>query len=897
MIRTEEGHLAHYGILRRSGRYPWGSGGTESIRNKSFLDTINELKKSGMSETEIARGYGITTTQLRAANSIASAQQRQEKIHTVRRLAEKGYSNVAIGERMGLNESSVRSLRAAGAKDKASAIQSTSKMLQDHVDRKGMVDVGRGVESHLGITSTRLNTAIAVLREKGYELFNIRVPQVTTGQQTTTKVLAKPGTTFGHVSRNKDKIGTIMNTYSEDHGRSWLGVQPPISVNSRRIRVNYKEDGGAKSDGVIYVRRGAKDLSMGSANYAQVRIMVDGTHYIKGMAVYRDDLPKGVDLVVNTNKPRSEGKKGVMKPISDDPENPFGATIRQIHDSSGKVSSAMNKVNEEGDWDNWSRNFSSQMLSKQNPTFARQQLNVTYDRRIRELNEIRALTNPTVRKDLLIKFADETDSAAVHLHAAALPRTANKVLLPITSIKPGEIYAPTMRNGERVALVRHPHGGTFEIPDLTVNNRNREARRIIGTAARDAVGIHHTVAQRLSGADFDGDSVLVIPNNRRQVKHTPALEGLKNFDPQVYRLPKDSPIPRISPARKQTEMGKISNLITDMSLRGANVDEKSRAIRHSMVVIDSEKHELDFRQSEKDHGIQSLKEKYQGKKTGGASTLISRAGAEVRIPERIPRPPKQGGPIDPRTGKRVFVPTGRMVPEVKTRRDPVTGTRVRYRTGRMVPKKEVHERLAITEDARSLSSDTHMERIYVEHSNKLKAMANSARKEAVSIKGTPYSPSARKVYRNEVASLNSKLNIAKRNAPLERHAQRLAHNTVTLKRQANPNMEPETLKKIKTQALTEARNRTGAQKHRIKITSSEWDAIQAGAISTSKLEEIIGNSDADVVKTLAMPKQKLKMTSSKIARAQAMLAAGYTQSEVADALGVGLTTLKVSLSE
>jgi hypothetical protein len=110
-------------------------------------------------------------------------------------------------------------------------------------------------------------------------------------------------------------------------------------------------------------------------------------------------------------------------------------------------------------------------------------------------------------------------------------------------------------------------------------------------------------------------------------------------------------------------------------------------------------------------------------------------------------------------------------------------------------------------------------------------------------------------------------------------------------------MEDETLKKIKQQELVKARIRTGAQKNRIQITQSEWDAIQAGAISQNKLTEILSNTDTETVKTLAMPKQQRKMTSTKLARAQAMLAAGYTQAEVADALGVGLTTLKVSLAE
>ena len=903
MIRTEEKHLAHYGILRRSGRYPWGSGGSENTRNRSFLDVIDMHRKDGMSEAEIARGYGITTTQLRAARSIAVAQQRQQKILTAQRLKEKGWSNVAIGQRMGLNESSVRALLAPGEKDKADALQTTSNMLKKHVDEKKYIDIGRGVESQLGVTATHLNTAVAILREKGYEVHNIKVLQLGTGKYTTMKVLARPGTSLQEVQKNRAQIKQVAE-YSTDHGRTYISTQPPISISSRRIGINYAEDGGGKADGVIYVRPGVQDLAIGSNRYAQVRIAVDGTHYLKGMAVYKDDLPPGVDLVFNTSKKNTGRKKDVMKEMTGDPEFPFGSIVRQVHGKDGKVISAMNMIGsplkegsgEEGSWDSWSKNLSSQMLSKQSPALARQQLSVTHERRVREFNEISSLTNPTVRKKMLLIFADSTDSAAVHLQAASLPRQATKVLLPINSIKANEIYAPTMRNGERVALVRHPHGGTFEIPQLTVNNRNREARKILGTAAKDAVGIHHSVAERLSGADFDGDTVLVIPNNNRLVKDTPALEGLKGFDPQVYKIPKGSPIPPISSSRKQTEMGKISNLITDMTIHGANNDEKARAIRHSMVVIDSEKHNLDFRQSEKDNGIPALKEKYQGGKRAGAATLISRAGAEKRVPQRVERRASRGGPIDPATGKKVFEPTGAMVPDYKIRVDPTTGKRIRVETGVLKPRTEKSTRLAETEDAFSLSSGTKMEAIYAAHSNKLKAMANDARKQAVTTKIPPSSSkSAKKVYAHEVSSLNAKLNVAEKNAPLERHAQLLANAHVSQVRQANPHMEPEDVTKIRQFALNEARIRTGAKKTKITITQSEWDAIQAGALSNSKLEKILNNSDLDTVKALALPKHAPKMTSSKQARARQMLASGYTQAEVADALGVGLTTLKVGL--
>jgi uncharacterized protein (DUF433 family) len=906
VIRTEkEQSFAHYGTPRRSGRYPWGSGGDPAnTRNRSFLDTVAMLRKQGMSEAEIAKGFGITTTQLRAQKSSERAKKKQEDILTAERLREKGWSHQAIGERMGgIPESSVRALLAPGAKDKADNLQTISNMLKGQVDKKKYIDVGRGVEYQIGITKSKLATAVEVLKEQGYAVHTIYIPQLSApGKWTNTKVLAPPGTPLAEVNKNRAQIKQITD-YSTDNGRSFLGIQTPISVSSRKIAINYPENGGDKADGVIYVRPGVKHLSLGSNRYSQVRIAVDGTHYLKGMAIYKEDLPDGVDLVFNTSKPNTGRKKDAMKPLKEDPDNPFGSVVRQIHDKNGKVSSAMNLVNEEGKWETWSKNLPSQMLSKQSPDLAKQQLNLTYERRLKEFNEINALTNPVVRRDLLLKFADSTDAASVHLKAANMKRQTTKVLMPIPSMKETEIYAPTFRQGERVVLIRFPHGGTFEIPQLTVNNRNREARRLLGTNPQDAVGINHKTAKHLSGADFDGDTVLVIPNpTRGGVKRTPPLEALKDFDAHVYKIPKGSPIKVMNDSQKQHEMGNISNLITDMTIGGANTEERGRAVRHSMVVIDAQNHELDWKQSEKDFGIRGLKEKYQGGPKAGAATLISRARAQTHVPEKRLRSDARGGKIDPKTGKLVWEQTGRMVPVGKSKRDPVTGEREYVETGRMKLKTQKSERLAETDDAFSLITPpgTLMEGIYAEHSNRLKAMANTARKEAVHTKPIPYSPSAKKAYSNEVTSLNSKLAVAERNAPYERQAQLLGNAAVSQKRQANPHMEPEEVKKIKQLALNEYRNRTrpeGYKKTKMDITQSEWNAIQAGAISTDKLRRILKNSDAETIKRLAMPKHKPKMTSTMTRRAQSMLASGATQAEVADALGIGLTTLKLGLSE
>lgn len=877
MIIDVEDYLAHYGTPRHSGRYPWGSGGDDrGQRNKDFLNYVAGLKSQGMSETEIARGLGLSIKQLRDAKSIAKNAEKASDIAQAERLRAKGMSNVAIGAQMGINESSVRALLAPGVKDKVDVLAATSNMLKDQVEKKGYIDIGTGVELYprIGVSRTKFNTAVSLLEEQGYKKYYVKVEQLGTGKQTTVTVLTPPGTTYSELYRNRDNIKQIED-FSEDGGRTFLGIRKPVNVSSKRVEVRYADNGGAEADGTIYVRPGKKDLSLGASRYAQVRIAVDGTHYAKGVAVYRDDLPDGVDLVVNTNKDRTANKLDALKKLKNDQDNPFGAVISRQH-------GAMNIINEEGDWEKWSKTISSQVLSKQSPKLARDQLDLAYQGKRGELDEIRKLTNPAVRKKLLDAYADDADSASVHLKAAQLPRQASHVIIPINSLKDTEIYAPNYNDGERVALIRYPHAGIFEIPELTVNNKHPAARKALGTNTRDAVGINSKVAGRLSGADFDGDTVLVIPNNQGKIKTARALEGLKDFDPQrAYKIPEGSGIKPISARTKQVEMGVVSNLITDMTIRGANPTELARAVRHSMVVIDAEKHNLNYKQSAIDNGITQLKQKYQKMpgdvKAGGASTLISRAGSEIRVADRKPRSARLGGPIDKKTGERAFEPTGEMVPDGK---------------GGFKPRTISSTKLAEARNAHTLSSGTPIEKIYADHSNKMKALANEARRVSVNTRTTPTSPSAKTAYANEVASLDAKLRIAQRNAPLERQAQILANSVYRAKLREQPDMDPADKKKIRAQALNEARNRTGARKQQIVITDDEWSAIQAGAITNNKLTGILNNADLERVKQLATPKTEVLMTSAKTRHAEALLAAGYTQAEVAAKLGVSVTTLK-----
>ena len=890
--------LAHYGVKRKSGRYPWGSGKDPHQHSGDLLSTIKDLKAKGLSETEIAKGLGMTTTQLRAQKSIAKNEKRKADAAMVARLKEKGMSNTAIGRRMGINESSVRALLDPTLKERAGSTEALAKELKKSVGKDGLVDVGLGVETNLGVTGTKLKTATAMLEAEGYHVHKVKVTQQTTSKQTEMKVLVPPGMDYKTVLARRGEI-KAPGVNVEDRGRTVYGIEKPTAISSKRLKVRYGPEGGTDMDGVIELRRGVKDLSLGGSNYAQVRISIDGTHFLKGMAMYSDDIPKGYDIRFNTNKKKTDNKLDALKPMKDDPANPFGAVIRkQMHYESGgkKKLSGINIVNDEGTWGDWSKTLSSQFLSKQPVSLAKQQLQKVQDKRKAEFEEIMALTNPAVKKKLLQSFADSCDSDAVDLKAASLPRQASQVILPVPKMKPTEVYAPNFKHGEKVVLVRHPHGGRFEIPELTVNNKDPHARRSIGSKVKDAIGIHPKVAERLSGADFDGDSVLCIPNNSGKVKTSPALKGLKDFDPKAS-YPKYKGMIPMSKERTQLEMGKISNLITDMTIAGATQSEIARAVRHSMVVIDAHKHELNYKQSEIDNGIGALKNKYQGGTTGGAASLISRAGSTVYLPERKARSASKGGPIDKKTGRKVWEETGRTYKKpIFDKNDPTKV--VEWKTERSITKSS---KLAETHDAFSLVSKngSTIETVYANHSNSLKAMANEARKATLKIPSVRKNPQAAKTYAPEVKALKAKINEGLRNKPRERQAQVLADAVVRAKKQADPSLakDKERMSKVRRQALAEARARTGAGKKPFLITPKEWRAIQEGAISQAMLNKVLEMADETNVRELATPRSTPKISSSMISRAKAMSSRGKTAAEIAEALGISTTSVHRALEE
>ena len=883
--------LAHYGILRKSGRYPWGSGKDPYQRSLDFQGLVKGLEKKGMSEAEIARGLGMTTTELRATKSIAKRERQAVEIAMVRKLDAKNMSQAAIADRLGISSGTVRNYLKEDAGRTASKIEGTADILKREVDKHKYIDIGAGTEVTLGTTATSLKLAASTLEAQGYKVEDIKIRQLGTDKYTSTRVLVAPGTEKREVVQNLDKIHVVG--VRTDPAGNLLSIKPPESISSKRVMVQYSEQGGTDKDGVIEIRRGLKDLNLGKSNYAQVRIAVDGTHYLKGMAVYADDLPAGKDIRFNTNKSKSvpmiSDGDSVLKRMKPDPDNPFGAVIsRQIEylDSKGnKKLSPINIVNEEGSWGDWTKTLSAQFLSKQNLSFARQQLDISTSEKKEQFEKIISLTNPVLRKKALQEFADSCDSDATRLRAAAVPNQAYQVILPVKTLKPTEVYAPNFKNGTQVALVRYPHGGTFEIPIVTVNNGHKEARRTIGEMAADAIGIHPKVAQRMSGADFDGDTVMVIPvTPKSRIRSTSPLKGLEGFDPSAA-YPSYPGMKVMSETTKQREMGKISNLITDMTIKGATEAELAKAVRHSMVVIDAVKHKLDYKTSAVDNGIDSLKKKYQD--GGGVSTLISRAASEVDIPKRKLRSAAKGGAIDPLTGRKVYEDTGESYTVVKEFKTKAPRVETVLRTQKVA-------RMELVDDARKLSSGTPMEELYAGYANNMKTLANRARREIVDTPTLKRDPIVAKEYADEVTSLKEKVRTALTNAPRERQAQLVAGGVVKAKVDENPYLTKEERTRLESQALKAARARTGASRKEVQfdITDKEWKAIMNGAVSNAMMESIARYADPERLNELSMPKDKLILSTSVIARARAMARNGATTSEIAEMLGISTSSVR-----
>lgn len=908
-------YLQHYGKKRRSGRYPWGSGENPYQHSGDWLSRVETMKKSGMSEEDIGKEFDLSTTEMRLFEGRAKHERRLHEYEHIKSLKSDGYSTAEIARMTGKNESSIRSILNPNNEEKLYRSEKTAEKLKEELKTKKALDIGKGVEHHLGVSRSVLDDALLSMEIEGYQRYGVGIKNPTDprGYQTNTDVITQKDVTYKDLYNDPGIIQEVGEYHSVDGGRTWSQRERPSSISSDRVSIKYGDEGGASKDGVIEIRPGVADLNLGNSHYAQVRIMVDGTHYLKGMAIYSDDIPEGCDIVFNTNKASGTPKEKVFKQVGDDPDNPFGAYIKAdgqsfYDDPNGKYTdpvtgkkqslSAINKLKEEGDYNEQSRTVSSQFLSKQPKQLMKSQLDMSYRDYEQQYEEIMSLTNPALKQTMLYSFASECDTASWEMKAAAFPRQRQQVILPVSDMKDNEVYAPNYRDGETVALVRYPHAGIFEIPILVVNNQNKSARKYLGDA-EDAVGINSKVAEQLSGADFDGDTVSVIPlSDKVRINASKPLKQLIGFDakteyfvPEEQRQSKDNPkgIPMMTKGYTQKQMGIVSNLITDMTLQGATEDELARAVKHSMVVIDAAKHKLDYKRSEIDNDIAALKAKYQPKTDedgnyildkngntvpGGAKTLLARRKQDVKVPER------KGSPfIDKETGELIYKQSHRTYID---------------ENGNEVEAKSDSKLLKETKDLRTLSTGTYAENVYADYGNKLKALANKARLSMVETPNMEMNAEAKVTYAKEVADLNEKVKEAEANKPLERRAKVIATSRINAKMQEYPELadDDKLLRKLKQTEMDIARAEVGSNPKKIVLTDNEWAAIQAGAVSHSRAKNIFSFCDQDTLKKRALPKSTTQLSEAKKGKIRALVSSGnYTRSEIADMLGISVSTV------
>lgn len=939
--------LKHYGVKRKSGRYPWDPS-LHLPKNYKFIEDRDEMKKRGLSDNEIAKQMGLSTTVYRSKVTIAKEELKQYNMQRISKLQSEGMIVDDIAKTIGTTGQTVRNyldeIKNPNKSARAKRVQTeaVAQTLEDAVKRSKYIDVGKGVEIQMGISKEKLKSGLNALVESGeYEVHNLRIAQVTDKNNSTpVKVLTKKGVERSEIYKNMDKVRPVEEFAINGDARMFQQMERPKSIGWDRVHIRYAipegqkghgtNDDGAMMDGAMFLRPGVKDLNLGKASYAQVRIAVGDTHYLKGMALYGTEemfkgIPKGTDIIFNTNKTANKTPQEVLKELKKNPEggapidgpNPFGATVKRqntLVDAKGnpvykpgvkdrfgnKVPQigSVNIVNEEGDWGSWSKALSAQFLSKQPTTVVHERLKATMKQVQDEYESIQKVTNPVIKKQLMESFVSDLESKQVHMKAAAPKGFQGHVILPVPDMKENEVYAPNYKNGEKVVLIRYPHGGRFEIPELTVNN-NSVARKMISKDSPDAIGIHPKVASKMSGADFDGDTAYVIPNNKGKFKSRDSLKELKNFDPNMY-ADKPGTFTPITKRYQQTLMGVVSNLITDMTLQGAPSNEIARAVKHSMVVIDAEKHKLNYKRSAEENGIDALMKRYMTHVDKVKYGDLERYNPKTRRVDKVIDPDKLKKDLTPgkeytsastiiSRHKQSVITDGYQV-EVPDPKSKSGGTKMVWRN-----KKETYL-VNMVKDANVFlgPNATKTEHHYADYINELKAFKNKVDSEMSGIKMPARDPKAAKIYAEEVLSMKDKVNQVKINRIKERQAQRMAE--VSSKAEIARRSEDEVLKKdeisrIKQQALNKARSMVGAERTPVTITDDEWDAVQSNAVSGTLLKELVSFMDDSQLKSLATPRANKQMTEARKSKAKALLANGYTIAQVAEALGVSSSTI------
>lgn len=235
--------LVHYGTPRHSGRYPWGSGDEPYQHSLNFMSRVDECRKQGMSQVEIARSMGMKTTEYRKQISLANATINAKRMQVVTKLREKGYSPTAIEKKTGIKESTVRSMLKSQAAVRGDAATKNAETLKTIMKDKPYLDIGAGAEHQLGISKVQLNNAVSRLESEGYVRHKVPVIQAGTGKQINVVALCPPGTEWKTVAQNKQNIRMIKDTYSEDGGMTADMLERPRSLSSKRICIKYSDQG------------------------------------------------------------------------------------------------------------------------------------------------------------------------------------------------------------------------------------------------------------------------------------------------------------------------------------------------------------------------------------------------------------------------------------------------------------------------------------------------------------------------------------------------------------------------------------------------------------------------------------------------------------------------------
>lgn len=881
----------------------WGTKEHPYDTANAFLEALAQFKAGGGTDKEFGDYLGLSSSNFRDMKSAAKNDVLSENIKSLNDMINRGNSLRSAAAALGVPEATARGWLSTKSNKGGSQIDSITSELRNMLADGKYVDIGEGSEYILGVSTEKLRAAVKKLETEGYHVINYYQRQMTSINKTQMKVLVPADVESVDVRKDKSKISPPLFYMDSSTGKAEK-FERPRSISSNRVQVLAADDPhplggvGIDRDGLIEVRRGVPELSLGKANYAQVRILVDGNKYLKGMCVYAPEgsLPDGIDVRFNSNKPTAE--KG-YKEAKSNPNNPFGANIKEddelmlaqrhyIDKDGNRQLSCLNIVSEEGTWFEWSKSLASQVLSKQRIDVIKRQLDSSLNANYRSYLKIMEIENEDIRAKMLDDLAGKIDQNAVALKGAAFNRQAAHVIIPNPDLKPGEIYAPNYRDGESCVLIRFPHGGLFEIPAVKVNNKSKSSKELIGNSI-DAICMNPVDAKTLSGADFDGDTVQVIPNNDGAMIRMEAQKDLQDFDPGIYKLgnyPNEKPLK--NKERGYQYMGSITNLITDMSMMGADVKDLVAATKFSMVAIDAWKHGYAVKPAWKELGIDDLIKKYRHGKRG-ASTIISRTKSPVYVPEQRLVTNKYEVPKDRlkdwEAGKPVYIPTGRKKFDKKT--------------GEYVVAQMTVDKGSVQDPRNLVGHLSPKEDVYADFAYNMHELANSCRKEARMAAAYQKDVNATNKYADAVESIKAKVISRKRKSPYERLAQLIAEADLQVKISDAPELtdNPKELKKAAAASLERARKKIQLTDVDITLTDEEWEALFSNALTSDMFNYVLRHCDPIELSKRALHESDPVMSENMVKRINEMSKNGYSRLEIAEHTGFTLKQLKEVIKE